>query len=943
VDGEHAVIDDADGLWTSLAAIEAAVPLTSEEEGMLEKIKQDSEAAAGAPHLEAPLKWIPGFEIIRVLGRGGMSVVYEARQIKLGRTVALKVILAGPHASPEMLARFRREASLLAKCADAGVVTLYDFDVVGGQPYLAMENCTGGTLAEAMAGRPLPPNAGADIAFRLSQTMAVVHSVGLIHRDLKPDNVFLASPLTGNWRWEKIPLKIGDFGLAKLESSGSALTASNATPGTPEYMAPEQVVTPRAVGPATDIYALGAILYELLTGRRPFQGATNQDTLRQVVEKEPVGVRALQPSVPRDLETICLKCLQKNPASRYATVAELADDLGRYERGEPITARPIGGSTYAWRWCCRNRALTISLATIAALVVVSVCVLTTELIAVARLNTGLESERNRALIARNQTLDVLDSMVSDTTGDSLMTQQSLLPEQRKFLQNVISYYVKFSSEPGDDREDRVRLARVHLKLGMIYGRLRQIQEATAVFRRGTELYARLVDESPDVREYRRDLAGGLNNLGMLDSSLNQPELAEAEYRQAMDIRQRLAKEFPGDLQYRRDVVASHNNIGILLMRRGQRLEAATEYRRAVDICEVLAAESPKVPQIRNDLARSHNNLGLVFMDLGHRPAAEREYRRAIEVQLKLVADSPDVPGFLRELARSHLNLGLVLADDVKRRPEAVAEYRKALEIREKLAYDYPSDPDFRSELARGHNHLGVVLKELKQWPEAEAEYRRALTLRSKLVEEKRDAVEYAADLAGTCVNLGSLMSDRGEPESALPWYARAIATLEPILHANPRQVMARQFLRNAHWNRAEAFSQLGRHALAIADWETALKLDDGANRIFFNLRRARALARAGQTAKAVAAAAELASAKGARAGVLYDCACIVVLAAATPGNANADRQAAQAIDLLKQALAAGYTDIAHLLGDSDLAPLRRQNGYHEFLWNIADSSTDQGK
>jgi serine/threonine protein kinase len=275
---------------------------------------------------------VPGYEILGVLGRGAMGVVYQARQLKAQRLVALKMILAGGHASPEELARFQVEAQAVARLQHPGIVQIFEVGEHDGRPFFSLEFCAGGSLNTKLAGTPLPPTEAVALVEKLAQAMQAAHDKGVLHRDLKPANVLLSA--------EGQP-KIADFGLAKkLDEAGR--TATGAVMGTPSYMAPEQAEGQKALGPAVDVYALGAILYECLTGRPPFRGPTTLDTLMLVVGQEPVPVRQLQPAVPRDLETICHKCLHKEPARRFASAAALAEDLRRFQAGEPILARSLG-------------------------------------------------------------------------------------------------------------------------------------------------------------------------------------------------------------------------------------------------------------------------------------------------------------------------------------------------------------------------------------------------------------------------------------------------------------------------------------------------------------------------------------------------------------------------------------------------------------------------
>jgi serine/threonine-protein kinase len=294
-------------------------------------------------HPGADLPHVPGYEVQAVLGRGGMGVVYQARHLRLNRLVALKMLLGGAYAGPHERARFQREAEAVAGLRHENIVRVYDVGDHDGRPYFTMELIEGGSLAQHLAGAPQPAGAAAQLVATLAEAVRVAHQGGVVHRDLKPANVLLAADGTA---------KISDFGLARRLQGGTALTQSGVALGTPSYMAPEQARgQTQAIGPAVDVYALGAILYELLTGRPPFYAETAVATVHQVITQDPVPPSRLNFQVPRDLETICLKCLQKDPARRYATAAALANDLRRFGEGRPIQARPVGWAERSWRWC----------------------------------------------------------------------------------------------------------------------------------------------------------------------------------------------------------------------------------------------------------------------------------------------------------------------------------------------------------------------------------------------------------------------------------------------------------------------------------------------------------------------------------------------------------------------------------------------------------------
>jgi serine/threonine protein kinase len=323
--------------------------------------------SAGAP-VPAALPQLPGYQVLGELGRGGMGIVYRARQLLLNRIVALKMLRAGLHAETTDRARFQAEGEAVARLHHPNIVQIYEVGIADGQPYFALEFVDGGTLARRIDGIPQPARPAAELVETVARAIHAAHERGILHRDLKPSNILIADSPAGQ---SAIP-KITDFGLAKFLDHDSDLTQSRDIIGTPSYMAPEQATGgSSAISPATDIYALGAILYEMLTGRPPFCAESPYETVLQVVQEEPVPPAQLQRKVPRDLETICMKCLQKEPKQRYPSALALAEDLRRFLNGEPIQARPISLVRRAAKWARRRPVLAGLLAAVVFLTVLA--------------------------------------------------------------------------------------------------------------------------------------------------------------------------------------------------------------------------------------------------------------------------------------------------------------------------------------------------------------------------------------------------------------------------------------------------------------------------------------------------------------------------------------------------------------------------------------------
>ncbi|AWM39540.1 Serine/threonine-protein kinase PknB [Gemmata obscuriglobus] len=364
---------------------------------------------------------VPGYEILHEVGRGGMGVVYKARQLNLNRVVALKMILSGAHAGATERERFRREAESVAALQHSHIVQIFDIGEANGHPYLALEFVDGGSLAQSLSGTPWEGRRAAELVELLARAVQFAHAAGIVHRDLKPGNILLtqdagpaddenraegrtagnsAPPRPCDWR-----PKVTDFGLAKrldeTQADGGG-TRTGAVMGTPSYIAPEQAGgKSRDVGPPADVYALGAILYELLTGRPPFRGETPLDTVLQVLHDDPVQPKRLHAPVPRDLETICLKCLSKQPARRYASAADLAADLRRFLDGEPIRARPLSAWGRGVKWAGRHPSLAVLLATTAVAAVALVAVLS---VAYVRVRDAKDAKEHEARAAQDERL-----------------------------------------------------------------------------------------------------------------------------------------------------------------------------------------------------------------------------------------------------------------------------------------------------------------------------------------------------------------------------------------------------------------------------------------------------------------------------------------------------------------------------------------------------------
>jgi serine/threonine-protein kinase len=671
---------------------------------------------------------VPGYEVQGILGCGGMGVVYRAWHLRLHRPVALKMLLAGPCARPDELERFQREAEAIAALGHPNIVQVHDVGEAEGRPYFTMEFVEGGSLAEQIQGVPQPARQAATLVATLADAIDVAHQSGIVHRDLKPGNILLTKDGTP---------KVTDFGLARRLEGDGGLTLSGTPVGTPSYMSPCQARGDKsALGPATDVYALGAILYELLTGRPPFRAETAVATLQQVVADEPVPPARLNPQVPRDLATICLKCLNKEPSKRYASAAALAEDLRHFLRGEPIAARRAGRLERLARWARRSPAA-------AALLAVTLLVATTVLGAGGWL-IGRQIVTARAVEA-------------DLREADRFQQQSAFPEAGAALE----------------------LAQSRLGDGGPFWLYPVVKAA----RRDHQFLVRL----DTIRLNRSTLAEGQSSYGAL-LRFNKAR-ADRDYAEA--FRDQGLGEPPDDPEEVAVRVRASRWVSLVVAALADWAVCAADPARQEWLLGVArrADPDPWRERVRDPAAWRE---GAALAELARSaPLAEQPVPLLLSLGERLSATGEDGVGFLRRVREQYpddfwANFTLALAlHGAERRPDgdpalALAYYEKALEIRPQAAAVLndvglvqidkyliweaattlhrlvKNDPRF----APGLNNLGVALERKGYWPLAVLRY--------------QDALEIDPQLVAAHCNLGGIQAGSGSPDEAIGHYQQAL-------------------------------------------------------------------------------------------------------------------------------------------------------------------------
>jgi serine/threonine-protein kinase len=849
--------------------------------------------ARGAPH-------VPGYEILGVLGRGGMGVVYKARQQGLNRLVALKMILGGVHADAAGLGRFRTEAEAIAALQHPNIVQVYEVGEHDGLPFFSLEYLDGGSLARRLAGRPLPPREAAALAEQLARAVQYAHEHGVVHRDLKPGNILFAPVARGpSSVAENNPPsaadhgprttdngqpKITDFGLARRLDAASDLTGTGAVLGTPSYMAPEQAEgRTHAAGPPADIHALGAILYEMLTGRPPFLGADPTATVLQVRLLEPVPPRRWQPGVPRDLETVTLKCLQKEPHRRYASAAALADDLRRFLDDQPVLARPVPAWERAWKWAKRDPSAA-GLAVLSAIVALGLAVgglafaryehRRAEELDKAR-QTAIderrraESEFRRAEQNFFRARDAVKGLLTRVGGERLRQVPHMEPLRRELLTDALGFYGQFLRE-SDDPAVRQEAGWAYQQVGQIRELLGPPAGAIAAYQKAAELFERLVRENPTDPGRRLDLADTHRLLAIVLGADGQFAEADRSHAAARDLLTRLVADFPGRPEYRRRLGELLHNRGMQLVQRRQPAKAEEQFRAALAEFDRLCADDP-TPEHRIERALVQSSFGGVLLAGRQTGAALEQLRAAADGLADLARDQPEQFDYAKEMGRAYNNLGAALLS-AGRAAEAETAFAAAADRFTKLAGQFPRILEYRYALALALDNLAHLQKTrsgLKAaepvrdrarqlWAELVAEvdtntdykFRYALSLdeygifleetgrRAEALQAVREALDrlrklaaddpadpaLARELARRHLNLGILLARDRQDDEADVHYSRAGALLEDVLFRSPADDTARLDLITAYTNRATLMRHLGRPREEEGGWRRLAEL-----------------------------------------------------------------------------------------------------------------------
>ena len=764
----------------SAATIEGATrtAISSDDENLTPNKRKAGEPLPSGVRV----RYIGDYELLSVLGQGGMGVVYKARQISLNRDVALKMIRNSELASEDQIRRFQNEAEAVALFDHPAIVPIYEVGLHGDQRYFSMKLIDGAGLDKRLKSAALKPRVAAQLVAEVAEAIHHAHQRGLLHRDLKPANILIDA--------EGHP-HVTDFGLSKRMEQESGLTMSGEIMGTPSYMAPEQALGRNSqVTTASDVYGLGGILYAALTGRAPFEGDSVLETLHKVRVSGPEKPTTINKKIPRDLEVICLKCLEKDQNRRYASAQEVADDLHRWLNGEPILARPVNAAARSWMWCKRRPALAALAGALAAAILAgAVGIVWQWRQAVFQRNAAVvardEAQKNAQLASTQATLAlntiqdlVIEVQSTLTLPDLYDVKMALLKNAQAHIEGVAAVYDKSTSKEASmlaidmalaniykdlgqserasvlaarsldiakarviikDHSDpsRMNLANIYLFRGLLYEEFdRNMKAALSENQEALRIWQD-IDNHPNNKPgtfplnkiaVRKALAEATTRVAIDYYRIGDIEAARDGFRKAYDMRQELVRAFPDDAQLKQDLSYSTLALAEVSFRSGNAAQAEDFYRQTLQWREKMFAEKPKDQNVISTLADVNDNIGEFKLETGDLVEARKRLERSRELRAALVQADPRNVALRRNLAISFYRLGSV-GDREGNQKFALESFQAASKLSQQLVDEDPHNDRRRMELMVELAHLGqidkaaVIAGQLAAIPNADNELR----------------------------------------------------------------------------------------------------------------------------------------------------------------------------------------------------------------------------
>jgi tetratricopeptide (TPR) repeat protein len=892
------------------------------------------------PAGERPGSVLGRYKLLQEIGEGGMGTVWMAEQSDpIQRRVAVKVVKEGMD-TKQVLARFEAERQALALMDHPNIAKVFDADrTPSGRPYFVMELVKGQPITKYCDEKRLGVRERLGLFADVCRAVQHAHQKGVIHRDLKPSNVLVA-PYDG-----RPVVKVIDFGLAKVTgirlTERTLFTGFGAVVGTPEYMSPEQAeVNNQDIDTRSDVYSLGVLLYELLTGSTPLtrkraKAAALLEVLRVIREEEPPRPstrlseskdalpsiseqRHTEPSkltklVRGELDWIVMKALDKDRNRRYETANGFAADVQHYLADEAVQACPPSTAYRIRKFVRRNRGPVVAVGILVFLLVAGIVGTSAGLLralaaerAKGEALTQVEAEQGKTQSALLTARDAVDTLTDNVVAMQLARQPELDATQKAFLRKILGFYEMLTRQVGDTAEARFLQAKGKYQVAYLRSLLGESQPAAEEYRQVTLLLEGLAREYPNEAEYRHRLARTQENLGVLFADLGKEPEAETVLRQGIASQKQVVDAAPGVPAYRAELASQYNDLAIVLDRREKFGEAAAAYGEALALLEQLAAASGGSPPALLDLAATRANLGHLLRKQHKYAAAQEAFRQALAVQEEQRHKLPTLPRWRRQLADTYRGIAIVYAEQHQPR-EAETAFRQALAIRKKLVDDFPGLVRYRRELATLYDDLGLLVAR-RDRDGATTAWQEALDLWKHMAAEAPKDPELQNQVATMLGKLASLAVERREFSAALSLLEEARPYSGAALAASTSRPAYRLCYRNNLHVEAQCHFGLGDHArLAATGEELARFATDSAQDTYM------------------------------AACMLSSCA---KLAAVNTQLDDAEREALvrgyvdRAVVLLRQAVARGFKDVVRLKNDHDLDPVRAHDEFRPLLVEV---------
>ena len=779
-----------------------------------------------SPSMAGPIpRTIPAqigdYQVLEEVGRGGMGVVYRAQDERLNRVVALKTVHL--NASATERERFQSEARTVARLNHLNIVQVYDVGRNDDFPYIAFEFVEGTTLAHKLIESPLAATPAAKLLAVLAIALQAAHEAGIIHRDLKPANVLIAADGT---------VKVTDFGLAKSLDQVEPLTQTGIILGTPSYMAPEQTTQSQPITSSVDIYALGVVLYECLTGRPPFRSPTPFDTLSQIREGEPVAPSRLQGNCPRDLETICLKCLQKEPIQRYVSAQALAEDLQRFLDGKPVLARPISRIRKLVRLSKRNPSIA-ALTTLVGLFLIGGGIagvaysheternLKVALAQQVELNDALtlaEARGKRERINFQLARESVDRLLSEV-ADELHDLPRSDPLRQRLLQKAMTMQKKFLEIRRDEPELRIELASAHRRLAIIYLMMGDIANAEKETLSGQAILQE--NPKPNDSNWSIERAANTSQLARVQKDRGLYRPAKTHFEQAHREYQTQLEQYPNHTSTQHCALQNGHDYVLVLSGLG-------EYDNAIAVYDQLKPLFERLPdEFASDYLQSrlHNAMGSVYRSSSDLEGADKAFTKSEQLLRPLIEAEPQRRDYQQELASVYYNHGNVtVTSGPEGARQALDNYNRAEDRYKQLVVHYPNQADYLHALANCHFAKALSKKRLSPPEPCEQEYQAAIDVFQKL-QSDHPQFSYYKESEIRCLNSSIMyLIDKENLTAAESDLERARELCLQLLESQPERSEYQQIHGMLFQREAAIQEQKKAYPEAIQALDNALKL-----------------------------------------------------------------------------------------------------------------------